>query len=935
RFYSHQPDLNFKNPEVQKAVLGWIDFWFGMGVDGLRLDAVPYLYEREGTNCENLPETHQFLKKIRKYIDDNYPDRMLLAEANQWPEDAIAYFGDGDECNMAFHFPLMPRTFMSLKMEDRFPLIDIMQQTPAIPANCQWCIFLRNHDELTLEMVTDEERDYMYRVYAEDPQARINLGIRRRLAPLLSNNRKKIELMNALLFSFPGTPVIYYGDEIGMGDNFYLGDRNGVRTPMQWRPDRNAGFSQAHPQSLYLPLIIDPEYHYETINVFNQQNNPESLLWWMKHLLSLRKRYPAFSIGKLRFLFPDNPKVLAFITEYEDEKILILANLSRFSEHVELDLSEWNGMRLLELFGQTPFPEIKNIPYSISLNPYGFYWFLIEKTAPSRPSAERTEELTVTNEVNWENFFRKGNVYQLEKILSKYIVKQRWFAAKNKILKTVKVVEIIPFQLNDKKVFMVLVRVSYLKEEDNLYCLAVTFLPENLLETIRTQFPKAILAHMPQSNGYLIDAYFDSEFTCMLAKNIGENAKIKGENGILNAQRASEFKSLFQQKLIKECHPLKAEQSNTSININRKFVLKCYRQCSYGLNPDIEIGRYLANQQLFQQTPRYYGSLEYVSHEGEVISVGVLQQYIPHESDGWQYTIDNINRFFEKILAAPELAIKDYNIPEPDEYFNTAKQIPEKVKELIGEYGPLIHILGTRTAQMHAVLSLNTTDPAFTPEPFSTLYQRTLYQSIRGSYGRVINQFKKTVQRLDEANHALWQQIIETDRSFEEFLRKLLQNKISAKRIRTHGDYHLGQVLFTGKDFYIVDFEGEPARPLSERRIKRSALRDVAGMMRSFHYATQITLYGENSLVRKEDINSLKEWADFWYRWSCAYFLQGYMSVADHQSFLSSDIEDNSILLQAFLLEKAIYEIGYELNNRPEWVHIPCRGILEILGSSR
>ncbi len=338
-----------------------------MGVDGLRLDAVPYLYEREGTSCENLRETHEYLVKLRAHVDANFQGRMLLAEANQWPEDAVAYFGKGDASHMNFHFPLMPRMFMSLQMEDRFPIIDILDQTPAIPENCQWAMFLRNHDELTLEMVTDEERDYMYRVYANDPLARINLGIRRRLAPLLANSRRKIELLNILLFSMPGTPVLYYGDEIGMGDNFYLGDRNGVRTPMQWSPDRNAGFSKANPQQLYLPITIDPEYHYEAINVENQQKNLSSLLWWMRRVIAMRKNFKAFSRGSLEFLHPENPKVLAFLRRHEDETILVVVNLSRFSQAAEIDLSRFAGCSLMEVFSQNYFPAIKESPYLITL----------------------------------------------------------------------------------------------------------------------------------------------------------------------------------------------------------------------------------------------------------------------------------------------------------------------------------------------------------------------------------------------------------------------------------------------------------------------------------------------------------------------------------------------------------------------------------------
>ncbi len=371
RFYSHQPDLNYDNPLVHEAVFQALDYWMDMGVDGVRLDAIPYLYEREGTNCENLAETHAFLKKLRRHVDEKYHNRLLLAEANQWPEDAVAYFGGvgGAECHMCFHFPIMPRLFMAIQMEDRHPIIDILHQTPAIPENSQWALFLRNHDELTLEMVTEDDRDYMYRVYAQDPQARINLGIRRRLAPLLQNNRAKIELMNGLLLSLPGTPVLYYGDEIGMGDNIYLGDRNGVRTPMQWAPGRNAGFSTANPQKLYLPAIFDPEFHFEAVNVEAQQNNVHSLLWWTKRLLDLRKRHQAFGRGDLQILSSDNPKTLAFVRLLGDEKLLIVANLSRFAQCTWIEMGEFQGLGPVEMLGRSKFPTVGDGPYRLTLGP--------------------------------------------------------------------------------------------------------------------------------------------------------------------------------------------------------------------------------------------------------------------------------------------------------------------------------------------------------------------------------------------------------------------------------------------------------------------------------------------------------------------------------------------------------------------------------------
>ena len=456
RFYHHQPDLNFAEPAVQKAVIQAMDLWFKMGVDGLRLDAVPYLFEAEGTNCENLPATHEFLKKLRAHVDAKFDHRMLLAEANQWPEDSVAYFGDGDECHMAFHFPVMPRLYMALRMEDRFPVIDILEQTPAIPETAQWATFLRNHDELTLEMVTDEDRDYMYRSYAADRRARINLGIRRRLAPLMGNDRRRMELMNSLLCSLPGTPVLYYGDEIGMGDNIYLGDRNGVRTPMQWSSDRNAGFSRANPQRLFLPVIVDPEYHYEAINVEAQEGNPHSLLWWMRRLIALRKRYRAFSRGTIEFLLPANHKVLAFLRRHGDQCLLVVANLSRYVQHVELDLKgmapDAVGATPVELFGRTPFPRVGEWPYLLTLGPHGFYWFSLEHervevTAQPEPRhvPAATDSLpSIAGAGDWKQLLGGEGRAALEAALEPILLARRWFGGKARAIRRATVVEMVP-----------------------------------------------------------------------------------------------------------------------------------------------------------------------------------------------------------------------------------------------------------------------------------------------------------------------------------------------------------------------------------------------------------------------------------------------------------------------------------------------------------
>ncbi len=935
RFYSHQPDLNFDNPLVQKAVLQWLDFWFDIGVDGLRLDAVPYLYEREGTNCENLPETHAFLKKLRKHIDGHYQDRMLLAEANQWPEDAVAYFGEGNECHMAFHFPLMPRMFMSLKMEDRFPLIDIWQQTPPIPEPCQWSIFLRNHDELTLEMVTDEERDYMYRVYAEDPQARINLGIRRRLAPLLSNNRKKIELMNGLLFAIPGTPVIYYGDEIGMGDNYYLGDRNAVRTPMQWSANINAGFSATHPHRLFLPVIIDPEYHYESVNVEIQENNPESLLWWMKRLIALRKRYPTLALGKLQFLYPENSKVLAFTSTYQQETLLIVVNLSRFPEYVELDLGPWMDFTPLELFGQNKFPTISNSPYTLSIGPHNFYWFLLQsKDKDQYTSTDKQKpHVEFSFKGNWDNILKEALKISFEKALKDYLPQQRWFGRKSSSIKKVSIVETISIASKENQFILLFLEVTDLKDDTALYFLPLTFILEEAAITILEQYPQAIIARLNQQNGYIVDACHHPSFTQNIIAAIDRSQKFKGHNGVMQTQRSSVFRKLYDKNVQLESYPVKLEQSNTSIVYDKMFILKCYRRVGVGSNPDIEIGSYLTEKAHFPYVPALAGAFEYFDKKGNTISLMTLHQYIPHETNGWDYMVNNINRFFEQMLTMPKENTENKPIPIPsiEQIFNEIIGIPEEVQSILGNILHSTELLGKHTAELHIALSTNTHDAQFIPEPFTSLNQRAIYQSIRSLTGRTFNQLRKSLKTLSPENQVLATQVLDLSEKLDTQLRRIIKHKISGDLIRTHGDLHLGQVLFTGKDFIFVDFEGEPARSMSERRIKKSPLVDVAGMLRSFHYAIQTTLYGPTTLFREEDLDTLQTWGNFWYRWSCVAFLQSYFDTAKNQHFLPKNQEDLSLLMHTMLLEKAIYEINYELNNRPSLVNIPCRGLLELL----
>jgi maltose alpha-D-glucosyltransferase/alpha-amylase len=938
RFYSHQPDLNFDNPAVHRAIFDVVDFWLGLGVDGLRLDAVPYLYEREGTTCENLPETHAFLKTLRQHVDQKFQDRMLLAEANQWPEDAISYFGAGDECHTAFHFPLMPRLFMSLRMEDRYPIIDILQLTPPIPDNCQWALFLRNHDELTLEMVTDEERDYMYRVYAQDQQMRINLGIRRRLAPLLGNGRRKIELMNGLLFALPGTPVVYYGDEIGMGDNIFLGDRNGVRTPMQWSADRNAGFSLANPQRLYLPIIMDPEYHYEANNVETQQNNPQSLLWWMKRLIALRKCYEAFGRGTLEFLHPENRHVLAFIRRYHNERILIVANLSRFAQPVELDLSEFKGMMVQELFGQTSFPAVGEQTYFLTLGPLGFYWFALEP----QPIVSKVQEVAVgTLRVagSWENVFRKNAKDEFEELLPEYLRRRRWFRGKARRLKSARIQELVPLPYDSLNAYLLLLQAEYTEGDPESYAVAVTFASGEQAKKVESDYPEAVIAHLTvnQEQGVLYEALRDKAFCGLLLEAFQQRRRFKAATGELVAIPTRSFQALRGEGPLLDTSLMKAEQSNTSVIYGDRLILKLFRRLEAGINPDLEIGLYLSHRPgSAHVTPRVAGSLEYRPKAGEKMLVAILHEFIPNLGDAWKYTMDALGTYFERALAYKQDPRSDEPAASPPGKSLLAlseMEIPVRVTELIGPYLESARLMAQRTAELHIALGKEHRSPRFVPEPFTDFYRQALYHRMLGLTNQTFHLLRQRLKGLPEAAQVDAGQVLELEGLIRKRFRQLRDRKITATRIRCHGDYHLGQLLFTGKDFIIIDFEGEPSRPLSERSIKRSPLRDVAGMVRSFHYASYAALFGQvpGVIATPDAAPILEPWARFWYAWVSAAFLKVYFHTASQAAFLPRTREELDVLLDAHLLEKAVYEVTYELNNRPDWVRIPLQGILQLM----
>ena len=927
RFYSHQPDLNFDNPQVRKQILRVLDFWLSMGVDGMRLDAVPYLYEREGTNCENLPETHKFLKEMRAHIDGKYKDRVLLAEANQWPEDAAEYFGKGDECHMAFHFPVMPRLFMAVQMEDRFPIINMIEQSMDVPETCQWMMFLRNHDELTLEMVTDEERDYMYRAFAQDPKARLNLGIRRRLAPLLENSRRKIELLNILLLSLPGTPVLYYGDEIGMGDNYYLGDRDGVRTPMQWNPDRNAGFSRANPQQLYLPVVIDFQYHYTAINVESQVVNQSSLLWFMRRLIGMRNRFKALGRGTIEFISSNNNHVLSFIRNYKQECILVVANLSSFSQIAMLSLAECAGCVPEEVFGGNRFPPITEHPYALSLGPHSAYWFsLHKKEATEITETEQIPKLKLDN--RWENL-SPGDMSQLSAILPSYFRKCRWFAGKGRPIRSANIIDGIQCSKNRYSPCLLLVEVVYVGTKRETYLLPISFAQGPHAHEISQKEPQSIIcdAQLADAEGVIYDGVYNEQFRDDLLGIMTARRGLRSHHEKLVNIRSRKFRGLEKQHF--ESRVLKGEQSNTSIFYEQSYFLKLYRRLESGVNPDAEISRYLTEYTNFRNFPSYIGTLLWKRNDYDTLSIGLLLEYVANENDAWTYTLDSVSRYFAA-AAAQKKKLEEIQKPVKSISEVDAKNLPQHILDLISPvFVDMIRLLGKRTAELHiALASLTQVDEA-KPEPFSVLYQKSVYQSMRALTLEVFAQLQNNLSSLEADTARQAQEILDAKQEILKRFRSLTSRKISAMKIRIHGDYHLGQVLNTGKDFVIIDFEGEPARPLSQRRLKRSALRDVAGMVRSFHYAA----HGATILrpvVQTVDPQELSNLADQWYYYVTAVFLDSYIETVGDAEFLPGDKQDFDLLLGVFLLEKSIYEVGYELNNRPNWLAIPLRGVQQL-----
>jgi len=934
RFFSHQPDLNFENPQVLRAVTRALRYWLDMGVDGLRLDAIPYLCEREGTNCENLPETHAVIKQLRRVVDENYSDRMLLAEANQWPDDVREYFGDGDECHMAFHFPLMPRIFMALRQEDRRPIVDILARTPEIPESCQWAIFLRNHDELTLEMVTDEERDYMYREYAKDPRMKVNVGIRRRLAPLVDNGRRRIELLTSLLLSFPGTPILYYGDEIGMGDNIYLGDRDGVRTPMQWSQDRNAGFSRADPASLYLPLIMDPVYGYEAVNVEAQERNPSSLLHFMRRMIALRRQHAAFGRGTLEFLKPRNRRVLAYIRRYQGEVILAVANLCRYAQPVELDLGgEFEGWTPLEMLGRTEFPPIGTLPYFLTLGPHSFYWFRLEPQAEPihlvrGEGADLRNLPWLTLEEGFDLLFAPEYRFTLANdVIGPFLRRQRWFQGKSREIASLAVTDWCKL---GAAYYIVLVETSYADGGKETYVLPLKAARGEGTRRLLEEASNVILAriHTAEGEGVLFDALADRPSCATLFSTMVDGRTYHTDGGAFlsgfRAEREDTISRLASRGTI--VRQPSGEQSNTSVILDQAIIVKVFRRVETGTNPDLEISRYLTEATGFRALAPLAGGIEYRGAGGNA-TIAMAQSFVASRGDGWSYLRERLDEFLtrpgEPAPPSPDLPLVELASEDP----------PPAVAERAGEALAAARLLGRRTAEFHGALSSPTRDRAFQPVSMTQEYLQSLAESCTNHARDALRQLGEARPSLPAAAAEEAGEVLSIGTALLGRFELLEGIRGRPVRTRIHGDYHLGQVLRVEDDFILLDFEGEPLRSLEERREKASPLRDVAGMLRSFGYLAQsIALEPPGSPPAGRPHDDPR--ATTFEAWMCSSFLGAYLQTASGAPFLPDDPAELQTLLDAFILDKAFYELGYELNNRPTWVGIPLRGILSILRAS-
>ncbi len=916
RFFSHQPDLNFDHPPVMQAVIDAMYFWLKTGVDGLRLDAIPYLVERDGTSNENIPETHHVIKELRKALDAKFPDRFFLAEANMWPEDVIQYFGDDDECHMAFHFPLMPRMYMAVAREDRHPITDIMRQTPEISPQNQWAIFLRNHDELTLEMVTDKERDYLWETYAADKRMRINVGIRRRLAPLMENDRRKIELMNSLLLSMPGTPIMYYGDELGMGDNIYLGDRDGVRTPMQWSPDRNGGYSRSDPARLYLPAIMDPVYGYQTVNVEAQSRNTSSLLSWMKRIIAVRQSRQAFGRGRIEFLYPMNRQVLAYLRIHEDEVILCVVNLSRAAQAVELDLSPYKGTAPLELIGRSRFPLIGDLTYLLTLSPYGFYWFQLEaqgsRTDMPQPPPEPVlvpDYITLVVTTGPESVINGRNKLFLDRnILPQFLPTQRWFPGKDTRLHEVDTAFLGMLGGTAYHRHLLSLVTSRHEGQEHVFFLPMGVEWSSFQELPQSLQPRAFAkARRGPQEGIVVDAVGQAEFSAHFIEAIVAGESLSGPAGTIRFTHTARMPA---GGMPADAHPSPSsgEQSNSSVLIRNFAVLKFYRHLTNGIQPEVEIGLFLTEQPRKLTVPPVLGYAEVEFANGQSAAIAILHAFVDNQGDGWAFTLAYLNRLVDHYVVLDQAQVDE----EPPSH---------------GDFLEFARTLGMRTAEVHLALGGETTNEAFSPEPIAEADIEEWVSQAREQAHEVLGRLKA---RAGESK--LIATVLAGEQAMEDAIGSLFDGLApSGSKTRVHGDYHLGQILVAESDVVIVDFEGEPKLTVAERRRKRSPLIDVAGMIRSFDYAAWTAL--ERVMTDYSARRPMLEKLLFgWRDQAVAAFEEGYWTTV-HGDPAGAPSPFESALVKLFTIRKAFYEVDYEIHNRPKWIDIPLSGIAHLLST--
>jgi maltose alpha-D-glucosyltransferase/alpha-amylase len=922
RFYAHQPDLNFENPHVHEALFTVIDFWLGMGVDGLRLDAVPYLYEQEETNCENLPQTFAFLKTLRAHVEERFPGRMLLAEANQWPEDAVAYFGNGDMCHMAFHFPLMPRMFMALQMEDRFPIIDILDQTPAIPESAQWAIFLRNHDELTLEMVSEEERDFMYRTYARELSSRINLGIRRRLAPLLHNSRRRIELLNILLFSLPGSPVIYYGDEIGMGDNHYLGDRNGVRSPMQWSADRNAGFSKVNPQRIFLPVIIDPEYHYQTVNVENEERNLSSLLWWMRRAIAMRRTFQAFSRGSLEFVNSNNTAVLSFIRKLDDQVILVIVNLSRFSQAVTLDLAAYGGATPVDVFSGNRFPRIASAPYQMTMGFHDYFWMHLktEKHSDLRTASYTLADFNTT--LPWPQLFEDASARRIANdILPEYLQQRTTAGCRAKPIQHTVIVDRFTVAHENFTAVLLFVKIRYVDGDGDLIFLPLTVEPEARAAIVIGEDKGLIMGLVGgASNGLLYDCASHPLLQQVLLETITGCRVLYGDIGTIRSEPVGQIAGALPNS-IEDVRIVKAGKRNTCVVCDRRVFVKLFRRLDEGANPDIGLHRQLSDAAA-EIAPHFFGACRYKNSDSIYYDLGMYTEYFLHSKTLWRVAIDSVSQYLEETMAnaADRTAHIASRAGSVTSGADGARGLP---------FGKKAETAGILTARMHEGLA-QAIDNASCVEPFSQLFHRSLYQSFRGLVRRVC----ASIAAGAIPNPGVWgnqlKMLTAKEKEIISPIQMLLKKKLAGLRMRIHGDYHLGQIMVMDEKYRICDFEGRPSLSLSERRLKRSALRDVASMIHSFHCAAHSALLN-NVKIQPHDRSALVPCAVQWAEEMSVIFTTSYVRALRNPAIVGSNAVEIDALIQFYLLERAFSELDIALETDPSYLPVTLRCLFHYL----